>query len=102
MSEVGTLASITIMARVAEGRGADDMEVPCYDPMVVTIMDGARQAYREEGREDQFKPGSVHYVSAQQFAYLAAVTGMMLRTARPRTSTWELLRGVLFLAETET
>src|SRR5215471_10765581 len=82
MSEVGTLASITIMSRVAK-KVADlgcSMQVPCYDPMVMAIMDGvAREAYQEAGRPDEYKPGSVHYVSAQQFAYVAAVTGIMLR-----------------------
>ena len=71
MSEVGTLAAITIMSRVAR-KVADlgcNMQVPCYDPVVMAIMDGvAREAYVEAGRGDEFKPGSVHYVSAQQFA----------------------------------
>jgi len=104
MSEVGTLASITIMGRVSRkvAELGCDMEVPCYDPMVMTIMDGvARQAYREEGREHDFKPGSVHYVSAQQFAYVAAVTGMMLRD-RPAANIYmgSFYAESLFLAET--
>jgi len=82
MSEVGTLASITIMSRVVR-KVADlgcAIQIPCYDPMVMAIMDGvAREAYQEAGRVDEFKPGSVHYVSAQQFAYVGAVTGIMLR-----------------------
>src|SRR5215471_7783046 len=68
MSEVGTLASITIMSRVVR-KVADlgcAIQVPCYDPMVMAIMDGvSREAYQEAGRADEFKPGSVHYVSAQ-------------------------------------
>ena len=104
MSEVGTLASITIFARVARkvAELGCDMEVPCYDPMVMTILDGvARQAYREEGREHDFTPGSVHYVSAQQFAYVAAVTGMMLRD-RPAANIYmgSFYAESLFLAET--
>jgi hypothetical protein len=104
MSEVGTLASITIMGRVAR-KVADlgcSMQVPCYDPIVMTIMDGvARQAYRESGRPDDFPPGSVHYVSAQQFAYVAAVTGIMLRE-RPAANIYmgTFYAESLFLAET--
>jgi uncharacterized protein DUF6754 len=104
MSEVGTLASITIMGRVAR-KVADlgsSMQVPCYDPVVMTIMDGvARQAYRESGRPDDFPPGSVHYVSAQQFAYVAAVTGIMLRE-RPAANIYmgSFYAESLFLAET--
>ena len=103
-SEVGTLASITIMGRVAR-KVADlgsSMQVPCYDPVVMTIMDGVgRQAYRESGRPDDFPAGSVHYVSAQQFAYVAAVTGIMLRE-RPAANIYmgTFYAESLFLAET--
>ena len=104
MSEVGTLAAITIMSRVAR-KVADlgcSMQVPCYDPVVMAIMDGvAREAYVEAGRADEFKPGSVHYVSAQQFAYVAAVTGVMLRE-RPAANIFmgSFYAESLFLAET--
>ena len=104
MSEVGTLASITVMSRVAR-KVADlgcAMDAPCYDPVVMAILDGVvRQAYREAGREDAFRPGSVHYVSAQQFAYVAAVTGIMLRE-RPAAIVYmgSFYAESLFLAET--
>jgi hypothetical protein len=104
MSEVGTLASITIMTRVAR-RTADmgcDLTVPCYDPVVMAILDGAmKEAYLEAGRGDQFRPGSVYYVSAQQFAYVAAVSGMMLRE-RPAANIYmgSFYAESLFLAET--
>ena len=104
MSEVGTLASITIMSRVAR-KVADlgcAMQVPCYDPMVMAIMDGvAREAYQEAGRPDEYKPGSIHYVSAQQFAYVAAVTGIMLRE-HPAANIYmgSFYAESLFLAET--
>jgi len=104
MSEVGTLASITIMSRVVR-KVADlgcSMQVPCYDPVVMAIMDGvAREAYAEAGRRDEFKPGSVHYVSAQQFAYVAAVSGVMLRE-RPAAIVYmgSFYAESLFLAET--
>jgi hypothetical protein len=104
MSEVGTLASITILSRVAR-RTAEmgcDLEVPGYDPVATTIMEGAvRQAYVEVGRGDSFRSGSVHYVSAQQFAYVAAVTGYMLRE-RPAANIFmgSFYAESLFLAET--
>ena len=104
MSEVGTLASITIMSRVARKVADLDcaMNTPCYDPVVMAILDGVvRQAYREAGREDAFVPGSVYYASAQQFAYVAAVTGMMLRD-RPAAIVYmgSFYAESLFLAET--
>src|SRR5436309_14179451 len=82
MSEVGTFAAITILYRLAQ-RIAEmgcDLDVPCYDPVVMTVLDGAvRDAYSKVGRPDAFRPGCVHYVSAQQMAYVAAVNGFMLR-----------------------
>ena len=82
MSEVGTFAAITILYRLAH-RVAEmgcDIDVPCYDPVVATVLDGAvREAYSKVGKPDAFRPGCVHYVSAQQMAYVAAVNGFMLR-----------------------
>jgi hypothetical protein len=104
MSEVGTLASITILSRVARKTAemGCDLDVPGYDPVATTIMEGAaRQAYVEAGRGDSFRPGCVHYVSAQQFAYVAAVTGVMLRE-RPAANVFmgSFYAESLFLAET--
>jgi hypothetical protein len=104
MSEVGTLASITILSRVAR-RTAEmgcDLEVPGYDPVAIAIMEGAvQQSYAQVGRRDSYRPGSVHYVSAQQFAYVAAVTGYMLRE-RPAANIYmgSFYAESLFLAET--
>ena len=104
MSEVGTLASIAILSRVAH-RTAEmgcDLDVPGYDPVATTIMDGAaRQAYIEAGRGDAYRPGTVHYVTTQQFAYVAAVSGFMLRE-RPAANIFmgSFYAESLFLAET--
>lgn len=104
MSEVGTLAAITISSKVAR-RVADlgcDLRIPCYDPVVATLIDGAvQQAYREANRPDAFTPGSVYYVSATQFAYVASVTGTMLRD-RTATNIYmgSFYAESLFLAET--
>lgn len=104
MSEVGTLASITILTRVAR-RTAEmgcDLEVPGYDPVAATIMEGAvRQSYAQAGRADSYRTGTVHYVAAQQFAYVASVVGYMLRE-RPATNIFmgPFYAESLFLAET--
>jgi len=104
MSEVGTFAAITILSRLAR-RIAEigaEINVPCYDPVVMTIMEEAtRDAYRQAGRPDSFRPGCVHYVSAQQFAYVAAVNGIMLRD-RPAANIYmgSFYAESLLLAET--
>src|SRR5258705_13805629 len=104
MSEVGTLAWITILSSVARSTAemGCDLEVPGYDPVAIAIMEGTvRQAYAEAGRRDSYRPGSGHYVSAQQVAYVAAVTGYMLRE-RPATNIYmgSFYAESLFLAET--
>ena len=104
MSEVGTLAAITISSKVAR-RVAElgcDLRIPCYDPVVTQLIDGTtREAYREANRADAYRPGSVYYVSATQFAYVASVTGTMMRD-RPATNIYmgAFYAESLFLAET--
>ena len=104
MSEVGTFAAITILSRLAH-RVADmgcELNVPCYDPVVMTVLDGAvREAYSKVGRPDQFRPGCVHYISAQQMAYVGAVNGYMLRE-RPAANIYmgSFYAESLLLAET--
>ncbi len=104
MSEVGTFAAITIFHRVAR-KAADvgcGLEAPCYDPVVAAVMDSsARTAYSEAGRPDAYRPGTVHYVSAQQFAYVASVNGYMLRE-RPAANIYmgSFYAESLLLAET--
>jgi hypothetical protein len=104
MSEVGTFAAITIFHRVAKKAAevACGIEAPCYDPVVAAVMDeAARTAYREAGRPDAYRAGTVHYVSAQQFAYVAAVNGYMLRE-RPAANIYmgSFYAESLLLAET--
>jgi len=38
-----------------------------------------RQAYLEEGRSDAYDPSNIRFLSSQQFAYAAAVFGIMSR-----------------------
>jgi hypothetical protein len=104
MSEVGTFAAITILSRLAL-RVAEmgcDLNVPCYDPVVMTVLDGSvREAYSKAGRPDAFRPGCVNYVSAQQMAYVGAVNGYMLRE-RPAANVYmgSFYAESLLLAET--
>jgi hypothetical protein len=79
-----------------------DLRVPCYDPVVAALIDGtAREAYREANRGDAYRPGTVYYVSATQFAYVASVTGTMLRD-RPAANIYmgSFYAESLFMAET--
>jgi hypothetical protein len=57
-------------------------------PLIVTIRqpevfpmaeETVRQAYLEEGRSDAYDPSNIRFLSSQQFAYAAAVFGIMSR-----------------------
>jgi hypothetical protein len=63
--------------------------------------ESAKTAYNEAGRPDAYRPGTVHYVSAQQMAYVAAVNGYMLRE-RPAANIYmgSFYAESLLLAET--
>jgi hypothetical protein len=80
--EIATIASLTILARVARkvAEHRTELVVPCYDPVVMSIaQETVKQAYLDAGRPDEYREEQVHYVTQDQFAYVAAVNGMMLR-----------------------
>lgn len=80
--EIATIASFTILSRVAKkvAEYQTELIVPCYDPIVMTIaQETVKQAYIDAGRVDDYQEDMVHYVTQNQFAYVAAVNGTMLR-----------------------
>ncbi|HPQ39117.1 MAG TPA: hypothetical protein PLV45_01980 [bacterium] len=80
--EIATIASYTILARVAR-RTAEyrtDLIVPCNEPIVMTIaQETVKNAYIEAGHPDAYNEDMVFFVTSMQFAYVAAVNGIMLR-----------------------
>ena len=85
---VSTLAAFSILSRVA--RKAAEYQsrliVPCYYPMVMVVArEVVKGAYLEAGRPDAYREGDVFYVTQEQFAYVAAVNGIMLRE-KPATN----------------
>lgn len=80
--EIATIASFTILSRVAKkvAEYQTELLVPCYDPIVMTVaQETVRQAYIDAGRVDDYQEDQVYYVTQNQFAYVAAVNGTMLR-----------------------
>lgn len=88
ISDVATIASLTILGRVARkvaGYGTPLM-VPNTDPIVFTVaQESVKQAYLEAGRPDAYDQDSVFFLTNSQFAYVAAVNGIMMRE-RPATN----------------
>lgn len=82
VSEVGTLAALTILGHVAKrvAQHGTPLEVPCADPIVMTTaQEIVKTAYTEVGQPDSYDPGRVAYLTYDQFGYTAGVDGIMVR-----------------------
>jgi hypothetical protein len=82
ISEIQTIASLSILSYVAKRSAiyGATLEVPNTDPLTFTAaMETVKQAYLEAGRPDQFKDDMVTYITYDQFAYAASVSGKMVR-----------------------
>ncbi len=81
-SDIATIASFTILGRVAKkvAEYQTGLIVPCYDAIVMTVaQETVRTAFLDAGRPDAYNDDMVYYVTSNQFAYVAAVNGTMLR-----------------------
>jgi hypothetical protein len=81
-ADIATLASFTILSRVSKkvAEYQTSLIVPCYDPIVMSVaQDIVKTGYMDAGRPDAFKDDSVFFITQSQFAYVAAVNGIMLR-----------------------
>jgi hypothetical protein len=103
-ADVATIASFTILGRVAK-RVAEyqtALLVPTYDPIVMTVaQEVVKSSYLDAGRPDDYKEDTVFFVTQSQFAYVAAVNGIMLREL-PATNVYmgKFYAESLILAET--
>jgi hypothetical protein len=82
MNEIQTIAGISILARVARTAAEYDatIEVPTSKSLVMTAArETVQQAYLSAGRPDAYNPDAIYYVTDEQFGYVAAVQGMMVR-----------------------
>lgn len=82
VSEIQTIASLSILgylSKLTANYGAN-IEVANKDPLTYSAArETVKQAYIEAGKPDQFKESMVTYITYDQFAYSAAVTGKMVR-----------------------
>ncbi|MBN1433485.1 fibronectin type III domain-containing protein [Candidatus Fermentibacterales bacterium] len=88
ISDVATIASLTILSRVARkvAEYQTPLLVPNRDPIVYTVAEECvKQAYLEAGRPDSYDQDSVFYLTDSQFAFVAAVNGIMARD-KPATN----------------
>jgi len=82
MDDVQTLAALTILGRVA--RTIADYDTKIFMPVSRSlVMTAAREtiksSYQAAGRPDAYNDDMVNYVTDEQFGYVAAVDGIMVR-----------------------
>jgi hypothetical protein len=87
MDDVQTLAGLTILGRVA--RVVADYDTRIFMPVARSlVMTAAREtiktSYQAAGRPDAYSDDMVTYITDEQFGYVAAVDGVMVRE-RPAT-----------------
>jgi hypothetical protein len=104
IDDIQTIASMILLGRVARmsAKYETDLMVPTNSPGVFTVAEEVvKSGYADVGRSDAYKSDQVRYITTEQFAYVAAVNGLMLRE-KPAAN---LLLGAFFaesllLAET--
>jgi hypothetical protein len=82
IDEVQTLASLAVLKHVAKHTAeyGTPLDVPNKDPLTyAAARETVKEAYLEAGRPDLFNDEMVHYVTYDQFAYTASVSGVMVR-----------------------
>jgi len=82
ISDVATLAGLSILGRVAKKAAEYDTKilVPVRDYIVLPIaQEIVREAHYEAGRPDTYDKGSVFFITTDQFPFVAGVNGIMVR-----------------------
>jgi hypothetical protein len=88
IADIATIASLNILGEVAKKVAQYDsaLLVPNRDPIVYTVArEMVKESYAKAGRPDAFKADSVFFVTGEQFAFAAAVDGLMVRE-KPATN----------------
>jgi hypothetical protein len=102
--EPATLASFAILSRVAKKTAEYKIRLinPHYDPIVMSIaQEVVKNSYTEAGHPDAYDEKDIFYITYDQFSYVAAVNGIMLRD-KPATNFYlgKFFAESLILAET--
>ncbi|MEO0083571.1 MAG: fibronectin type III domain-containing protein [candidate division WOR-3 bacterium] len=88
VSDIATIAALNILAEVAKKTAQYEttLLVPNRDPIVFTVArEVVKEAYTSVGRPDVYKPDNIFFITDSQFAYAAAVDGIMVRE-KPATN----------------
>jgi hypothetical protein len=104
MQDIQTLASILILGHVAKTVAEYDTDLRvcnAYPMTMIVAEEVVRQGYANAGRLDAHRPENVMFLTAEQFAFAAAVTGIIMRD-KPATNIYfgRFYAESLLLAET--
>ncbi|MFC2172314.1 DUF6754 domain-containing protein [Acidobacteriota bacterium] len=79
---ISTIASYAILSRVAKkvAEYQSRLIIPNSDPIVMAVaQETVKQAYMDAGRPELYDENDIFFVTQAQFAFVAAVNGIMLR-----------------------
>lgn len=82
MRNVATIASINILSSIARKAAENDTPIiiPCSDPVVMNIgREVVKNAHLNAGRPDNYRQDNIFFITEEQFAYAAAVDGIIMR-----------------------
>ncbi len=101
---IETLASLLILGHVAHIAAEYDTDLVVANAFPLTMViaeEIVRQGYANAGRADAHRPENVMFITSEQFAFAAAVNGIILRD-RPATNIYfgKFYAESLMLAET--
>ncbi len=104
IEDVATVASLNLLGEIARRTVRYNVRIICpnMDPIVYTVArEIVKETYAQEGHPDFFDPNSVFFVVSDQFAFAAAVDGIMIREKPATNFLLGLFRAEsLILAET--
>lgn len=82
MGSISTIAAVNILGRIAKKVAEYDttLKVSNIDPIVMLVsQEVVKESYLEAGRPDAYVQDNVFMAASEQFPYVAAVSGIMIR-----------------------
>ncbi len=82
MGSISTIAAVNILGRIAIKVAEYDttLKVSNIDPIVMSVsQEVVKESYLEAGRPDAYVQDNVFMAASEQFPYVAAVSGIMIR-----------------------
>jgi len=82
MRSIATIASMNILSRVARLSAEYNipLSIPCNDSVVMNIeREIVQNAHIDAGHPETFRQDNIYFVAEEQFAYAAAVDGIIMR-----------------------